>query len=164
MFFCAVEVGVEIRSRHRIAGAGAESKLGLGLGERPGLASTQMQSTSPRPRDDGSLDIDNTPEAPPLKKLKVDDTIEEPNTQGPASALSVTLLPDSANTTTNETILPRSHSLLGTAPPLQDENGAIIRLMESDVGISEYISKDVSKMSGIIKQRCALRFAPKDEH
>lgn len=121
-----------------------------------------MQSTSPRPRDDGSLD--NIPEAPPLKKLKVDDTIEVQNTQDPASALSVTLPPDSANTTTNEAILPPSHSLLGTAPPLQDENGAIIRIMESDVGISEYIAKDVPKMSGIIKQRCALRFVPKDGH
>ena len=120
----------------------------------------QMQSTSPRPRDDGSLD--NIPEAPPLKKLKVEDTIEEGNTQDPASALSVTLPPDSANTRTNETILPPSHSLLGTAPPLQDENGAIIRVMESDVGISEYIAKDVPKMSGIIKQRCALPFVPKD--
>lgn len=157
MFFCAVEVGVEI-SRHRTAGAGAGSKSVLG--ERPGLASTQMQSTSPRPRDDGSLD--NTPEAPPLKKLKVDDAIEERNTQDPASALS--LPPDSADTTTNETILPPSHSLLGTAPPLQDESGAIIRIMESDVGISEYIAKDVPKMSGIIKQRCALRFVPQVGH
>ncbi|KAI9466883.1 tRNA pseudouridine synthase D [Lactarius psammicola] len=39
------------------------------------------------------------------------------------------------------------------APPLQDENGAIIRLMESDVGISEYIAKDAPKIGGIIKQR-----------
>jgi tRNA pseudouridine13 synthase len=47
---------------------------------------------------------------------------------------------------------------------LQDENGAIIRLMETDVGISEYIAKDVPKITGIIKQRYALRFVPKDGH
>jgi tRNA pseudouridine13 synthase len=102
-----------------------------------------------------------------LKKLKVENTTEEPNTQGPASASSATLPdlpPDSANLTTNETILPPSHSLLGTPPPLQDENGAIIRLMETDVGISEYIAKDVPKISGIIKQRYALCFVPKDKH
>jgi len=133
--------------------------------ERQALASTQMQSTPPRPRGDGTSD--NTSEAPPLKKLKLDNTAEQLNTQGPASAFSATLPdlpPDSANTTTNETILPPSHSLLGTAPPLQDESGAIIRLMETDVGISEYIAKDVPKISGIIKQRCALRFVPKDGH
>lgn len=102
-----------------------------------------------------------------MKKLKVGDTTEELNTQGPASALSATLPdlpPDSANPTTNETILPPSHSLLGTVPPLQDGTGAIIRLMETDVGISEYIAKGVPKISGIIKQRCALRFVPKDGH
>jgi len=98
-----------------------------------------------------------------LKRLKVDDTVEELNTQGSASDLSTTLpeASDSVHTVTSETILPPSHSLLGTAPPLQDESGAIIRLMESDVGISEYISKDVSKISGIIKQRCALNLFPK---
>jgi len=107
--------------------------------------------------------LDNTSEAPPLKRLKVDDTVEEPTTQGSASDLSATL-PEApkVHTTTSETILPPSHSLLGTAPPLQDESGAIIRLMESDVGISEYISKDVPKISGIIKQRCALNLVSKD--
>jgi tRNA pseudouridine13 synthase len=99
-------------------------------------------------------------EAPPSKRLKVDDTVEGLNTQGSASDLSVTLSSDSVHTATSETILPPSHSLLGTAPPLQDESGAIIRLMESDVGISEYISKGVPKISGIIKQRCALNLLP----
>ena len=125
-----------------------------------------MRSTSPRPRDES---LDDSSGTPPLKKLKVDNTTdtEEPNTQGPASASSATLPdlpPDSAILTTNEIILPPSHSLLGTPPPLQDENGAIIRLMETDVGISEYIAKDVPKISGIIKQRYALRFVPKDGH
>ncbi|KAI9512222.1 tRNA pseudouridine synthase D [Russula earlei] len=102
-----------------------------------------IQSTSHRSCGDESLD--NTAEAPPSKRFKTDDTTEEPNyDQRP---------PDSACPAINDTILPPSHSLLETAPPLQDETGAIVRLMESDVGISEYIAKDVPKISGIIKQR-----------
>src|ERR1700741_2117066 len=112
-----------------------------------------MNSTSPRHRSDGPLD--DTSGVPPLKRLRVDNTTEELNAQGSATDLPATLpaVPsDSASTTTNETILPPSHFLLGTAPPLQDKDGAIIRLMETDVGISEYIAKDVPKISGIIKQ------------
>jgi tRNA pseudouridine13 synthase len=97
-------------------------------------------------------------EAPPSKRLKVEDTTEESN---PAPIEPS----DSASVATKETILPPSHSLLGTAPPLQDENGAIIRLMESDVGISEYIAKHVPKIGGIIKQRYALNLVlPKEGH
>jgi tRNA pseudouridine13 synthase len=126
-----------------------------------------MHSNSPRSRGDEPLD--NTLEAPPLKRLKVDDTVEGLNTQDSASLsdLSTTLsaVPSaSAHTATSENILPPSHSLLGTTPPLQDEDGAIIRLMESNVGISEYIAKDVPKITGIIKQRCALNLFPKDRH
>lgn len=119
-----------------------------------------MHSNSPHSRRDGPLD--NTSEAPPLKRLKVDDTVEELNTD-PSEILS-TAPSDSVHSAAKETILPLSHFLLGTAPPLQDESGAIIRLMESDVGISEYISKDVPKISGIIKQRCTLNLVPKDGH
>jgi tRNA pseudouridine13 synthase len=104
--------------------------------------------------------LDDTAEAPLLKRLKVGDTAEELNIQGSTSDSSATL--SAAPTATSvavvdrETILPPSHFLLGSAPPLQDENGAIIRLMESDVGISEYIAKDVQRIGGIIKQRCAI--------
>jgi tRNA pseudouridine13 synthase len=92
--------------------------------------------------------LDDTAEAPPLKRVKIDDTAAETDAQ--------VATPPPATATTSElgaNILPPSHSLLGIAPPLQDENGAIIRLMESDVGISEYIAKDAPKIGGIIKQR-----------
>jgi len=95
-------------------------------------------------------------EAPPLKRIKIDDTAAETNVQAATPDSSATL--PSASDAPNElgaNILPPSHSLLGIAPPLQDENGAVIRLMESDVGISEYIAKDAPKIGGIIKQRCA---------
>lgn len=48
--------------------------------------------------------------------------------------------------------LPPSHALLGV--PQQDiSKSPFFRLTESDVGISEYIGRDVSKIDGIIKQR-----------
>jgi tRNA pseudouridine13 synthase len=105
--------------------------------------------------------LDSTAEAPPSKRFKVGDTTdsEELDIQGSTSDSPATwpVAPTtSAPTIVKETILPPSHSLLGTSPPLQDESGAIIRLMESDVGISEYIAKDVPKIAGIIKQRCAI--------
>ncbi|KAI0304237.1 pseudouridine synthase [Russula brevipes] len=111
---------------------------------------------SPLPRSRGGEPLDNTTEAPPSKRLKVDDTTEELNNQVPSSGASTTpsvAPPDSTKAVKSETILPPSHSLLGTVVPIQDESGAIIRLMESDVGISEYIAKGVPKIGGIIKQR-----------
>ncbi|KAI9448168.1 tRNA pseudouridine synthase D [Lactarius indigo] len=98
--------------------------------------------------------LDNTAEAPPLKRIKIDDTAAETNIQAATPPASSVISP--ATAVPNElgaNILPPSHSLLGIAPPLQDENGAIIRLMESDVGISEYVAKDAPKIGGIIKQR-----------
>jgi len=114
-----------------------------------------MHPTSPLDRGDEPLN-DTTEAPPPSKRLKLDDATEDQNNRGSASNLSPIVPSDPASVTTNETILPPSHSLLGTALPQQDESGAVIRLMESDVGISEYIAKDVPKICGIIKQRCAL--------
>jgi tRNA pseudouridine13 synthase len=49
-------------------------------------------------------------------------------------------------------LLPPSHSLLDV--PLREESSdAFFRLSESDVGISEYVGRDVPKIAGIIKQR-----------
>lgn len=94
--------------------------------------------------------LDNTAEAPPLKRIKIDDTAAETDVQA-ATPPPTTVAPNEPGAN----ILPPSHSLLEIAPPLQDENGAIVRLMESDVGISEYVAKDAPKIGGIIKQRCA---------
>ncbi|KAH9077316.1 tRNA pseudouridine synthase D [Lactarius deliciosus] len=87
--------------------------------------------------------LDNTAEAPPLKRIKIDDTAAETDIQAATPPASSVISPDTA--VPNEVganILPPSHSLLGIAPPLQDENGAIIRLMETP-----------PKIGGIIKQR-----------
>jgi len=104
--------------------------------------------------------FDNSTEEPPSKKLKVDAATDESKSAPDLSATAVSS--DSATEAPKETILPPSHSLLGTAPPLHDGSGAIIRLMESDVGISEYIANNVSKINGIIKQRYALSLVPKE--
>ena len=54
----------------------------------------------------------------------------------------------------DECILPPSHVLLGTSAPSLAPDGSIYKILETDVGISEYIARDVPKISGIIKQRC----------
>lgn len=52
-----------------------------------------------------------------------------------------------------ENLLPPSHSLLGLPPPACTPDGSMVCVMESDVGISEYVGHDVPKIEGIIKQR-----------
>jgi tRNA pseudouridine13 synthase len=54
-------------------------------------------------------------------------------------------------------VLPPSHVLLG---PTLSSDGSIYRILEADVGISEYIASDVPKISGIIKQRYVSPFYP----
>jgi tRNA pseudouridine13 synthase len=49
-------------------------------------------------------------------------------------------------------LLPPSHALLGVTHQTASD-GSQFRLMEADVGVSEYISRGVSKIEGIIKQR-----------
>ncbi|PFH52814.1 hypothetical protein AMATHDRAFT_73940 [Amanita thiersii Skay4041] len=49
-------------------------------------------------------------------------------------------------------ILPPSHALLGIPLPVAPKDGPI-KFMEHDVGISEYISRDVPQIEGVIKQR-----------
>jgi len=55
-------------------------------------------------------------------------------------------------TSEHEHILPPSHSLLGVPLPVAVQ-GRAINFRETDVGISEYVGKGVSKIEGIIKQR-----------
>lgn len=51
-----------------------------------------------------------------------------------------------------EAILPPSHVLLGLGSPQTTSDG-LRQLLECDVGISEYITRDLPPMRGIIKQR-----------
>lgn len=51
-----------------------------------------------------------------------------------------------------DSILPPSHILLGLSHP-QTISGGLRQLLERDVGISEYITRDLPPIRGIIKQR-----------
>lgn len=62
--------------------------------------------------------------------------------------------PVSPGTNTPESLLPPSHALLDAPPPVYTEDGSMQKIMEADVGISEYVGHDVAMINGIIKQRC----------
>ena len=51
-----------------------------------------------------------------------------------------------------ESVLPLSHSLLGVPLPVAP-TGQPLNFAEADVGISEYVAKDIIKVEAIIKQR-----------
>jgi hypothetical protein len=85
-----------------------------------------------------------------VKRVKVDDRnmMEVDNT--------ATLVEDSSFNETvvkekNNNPLPSSHSLLGIPQPSGD--GFVLRILERDVGISEYVGRDAPSINGIIKQR-----------
>ncbi|KAI0796737.1 pseudouridine synthase [Abortiporus biennis] len=52
-----------------------------------------------------------------------------------------------------ETVLPPSHALLNAPKPECSPDGTVLKILERDVGISEYVGYDVPKIEGIIKQR-----------
>lgn len=58
----------------------------------------------------------------------------------------------------HESMLPPSHALLGAPAPVYTADGSMQRIMETDVGISEYIGHDVPRIEGIIKQRFEMLF------
>lgn len=63
------------------------------------------------------------------------------------------------NSQAEESILPPSHILLGLSSP-STTSGGPRQLLECDVGISEYISRDLPPIRGIIKQRQATLPTP----
>lgn len=98
---------------------------------------------------------------PSAKRVKLDDTpdvnmVTEPELVVSTHASSSLPSDGQKPPVKTESLLPPSHVLLGTAPPATSEDGAMLKIMETDVGISEYIAKDVPKIEGIIKQRCVL--------
>ena len=118
-------------------------------------------STSPktRPRE---LDLSDEPTA---KRTKLDEA-QDANEVHPADAdpavavVNIADLEEQDNMDVDaadagpESLLPPSHALLSTKPPVYGPDGSMQQIMETDVGISEYIGFDVPKIEGIIKQRC----------
>ncbi|CDO71290.1 hypothetical protein BN946_scf184908.g47 [Trametes cinnabarina] len=120
-------------------------------------------SASPktRPREaDGAL-----VEEPDAKRTKVDAMQDADGdvtmaTEAPVAVVSVADLEEeenaqdaSASSQEPESMLPPSHALLNAPPPVYGPDGSMQRIMETDVGISEYIGHDVPRIEGIIKQR-----------
>ena len=116
-------------------------------------------SSSPktRPREQDDL----TPEEPDAKRTKIEDVDKDISIGGDreVAVVSVSELEeqDAMDTTADkepESLLPPSHALLNAPPPVYGPDGEMQQIMETDVGISEYIGFDVPKIEGIIKQRC----------
>ncbi|KAJ8086756.1 multisubstrate pseudouridine synthase 7 [Marasmius tenuissimus] len=98
-------------------------------------------STREREHDDAELERD-------AKRPKI-----ESETDTKTSTTEVTVTEESVLDDEQPVhVLPPSHALLGTPLPVA-EAGRPLNFMESDVGISEYVGKGVSKIEGIIKQR-----------
>ncbi|KIK68015.1 hypothetical protein GYMLUDRAFT_804143 [Collybiopsis luxurians FD-317 M1] len=80
-----------------------------------------------------------------VREREIDDEGLEPQSKRPKIA-------SETSKTEPENLLPPSHSLLGVPNP-PSEAGRAINFLETDVGISEYVGRGVSKIEGIIKQR-----------
>jgi tRNA pseudouridine13 synthase len=52
-----------------------------------------------------------------------------------------------------DSVLPPSHALLAAPRHAGSTDGPELRIMETDVGISEYVGNDIPQIQGIIKQR-----------
>jgi hypothetical protein len=93
--------------------------------------------------------------------------LEETNDTGPPSK-RIKLIPDLAHEDASlpskiydvNNLLPPSTSLLGR----HVQDGYMFQGSEKDVGITEYISHDVSSIEGIIKQRCVSFGAGRISH
>lgn len=107
---------------------------------------SSIQTTSFHSRDDVIDDVDR-----PHKRAKLEDNKE-------IIVVDVEDLEDKDEPLQDqlhekETLLPPSHALLSAPPPVYTEDGSMQKIMETDVGISEYVGHDVPMIKGIIKQR-----------
>lgn len=98
-----------------------------------------MASVTIREREQDDADFERY-----SKRPKVEDTTQKVDGSSAGPAATEPVQPDN--------ILPPSHILLN-APKAVDTSDGVFRLLETDVGISEYVGKGVSKIEGIIKQR-----------
>lgn len=125
------------------------------------LESIMASSESPLTR---QRELDDTPEGRSPKRTRLDH--EPPNNDQKKLDVFASGLPEpdseaqgidsetaAAMSSDTQSLLPPSHVLLGTSKPEITPDGAMYRILETDVGISEYIARDVPRISGIIKQR-----------
>jgi len=114
-----------------------------------GLARTSMSSLIIHEREQDDTDIERY-----SKRTKLDDTL---GTEKDLRDAVDSIPPDPSKTSDEsvepEHILPPSHTFLGVPVPPVPSDGSAFKILETDVGISEYVGRGVSKIDGIIKQR-----------
>ena len=115
-----------------------------------------MSSPKTRPREHEEVHG-----APDAKRAKLDGASNDEDVlmteTCEVAVVSVSELEEQAEPASQEpeSLLPPSHTLLNAPPPVFGPDGSMQQIMETDVGISEYVGHDVPKIGGIIKQRCA---------
>lgn len=95
---------------------------------------TDDTTTLHRPRGDDAPATDE----PPTKRQKV----YESNVQNSTEVVKAPLLPP-------------SHALLGVTRHGKADEDGFTQMLETDVGISEYVGRDIPPIRAVIKQRCA---------
>ena len=78
---------------------------------------------------------------PPTKRPKLDNH----QAQNPSEVVKAPLLPP-------------SHALLGITKDGEPDGDGFMQMLETDVGISEYVGRDIPPIQAVIKQRCAHYF------
>ena len=86
-----------------------------------------------RSRDDDAPAADH----PPTKRQRLDDH-QVPTTSEVVKA----------------PLLPPSHALLGITKDGEPDGNGFTQMLETDVGISEYVGRDIPSIQAVIKQRC----------
>lgn len=96
---------------------------------------TDIDTTTPhRSREEDAPAVDQ----PPTKRLKLD------NPQVPTTSDAV-----------KAPLLPPSHALLGITRDEEPDGDGFTQMLETDVGISEYVGRDIPPIQAVIKQRCS---------
>jgi len=90
-----------------------------------------------RPREGDTPPADQ----PPAKRQKLDDD----KAQNTSEVVKAPLLPP-------------SHALLGITQGGEPDGDGFTQMLETDVGISEYVGRDIPPIQAVIKQRCARYF------
>ena len=110
-----------------------------------------MSSSAVREREDDE-ELARSP-----KRTKVDESTDDGPIVADTSPLMSSALAAAADSKEDSpsapvvNVLPLSHTLLGIASTFSSDG--LRQVLQTDVGISEYISRDVPTISGIIKQR-----------
>lgn len=109
-----------------------------------------MSSSTIREREDDE-ELARSPKRAKVDELVDDGPIVADTSPLMSAAIAAGDSKESTSAVAAESVLPPSHALLGIAPTFSS-NG-LRQVLQTDVGISEYISRDVPPISGIIKQR-----------